>query len=162
MSYLDEWARNNLSPENQEKFFVEQKRIQEESEQSERWFFHPEEAIGFSDDQIQFLRDHNIAVSTAYIGMVRFYHKNRTIFQTSAMAGILNALPLNQDFKVDFDVLSIQAKEYLDFAMSISLEDLEKLLNVNLPLFGIDELDCFKKVILGLSNYELLVKSERG
>jgi len=44
MSYLDEWARENLNPEYQE-FFAEQAKIKEDCERIEQWHYRPEEAM---------------------------------------------------------------------------------------------------------------------
>ena len=146
MYYFEQWAKNNLTPEAQEKFFAEQDKIKKDSEDIERWIYRPEEAMGLSEAQIEFLHDHEIAISTAYIGMVRIYHENRTIFQTSAMASIANTLtaPEGEGIKTDYENLSSQVREYLDLLMSASPETQKKLLENNMPLFGAGELDQIK------------------
>lgn len=42
-----------------------------------------------SDEQRDFLTHHGIGLSDAYIGMLRAYHGNRTVWQTSAWGAIL-------------------------------------------------------------------------
>lgn len=137
--YMSDWARATLNPANQEKFFAEQERIRQDCERIEEWFYRTEQAMGLTDDQIAFLRQHEIVISTAYIGMVRLYIGNRTIFQTSAMSSIVNALfdgPVT-----DYEGLSSQVREYLGLLMSATPDVQAQLLCNNMPLFGDGELD---------------------
>lgn len=144
---LDQWARENLSPEYQKKFFAEQERIKEECEQIDRWLYHPEEAMNLTDEQRAFLLKHEIVVSTAYIGMVRLYIGNRTIFQTSAMASVINALSPEEGIKTEnYEGLSKQVHEYLNLVISALPEIQEKLLMNNMPLFGTGELDQIRAI----------------
>ena len=152
MTYLDQWAKENLSPENQEKFFAEQERIREDCERIEQWHYRPEEALKLTSEQIEFLQKHDITVSTAYIGMVRVYIGNRTIFQTSAMASIAKALfdrdELGSQSLIDYEGLTSQIHEYLNLLMSAPPEKQEKLLQNHMPLFGAGELDQIRAVLL--------------
>lgn len=154
MSYLDEWARANLSPEGQKKFFDEQERIREDCERIEQWHYRPEEAMKLTSEQVEFLRKHDITVSTAYIGMVRVYIGNRTIFQTSAMASIAKALferdELGSQSLIDYESLTSQMHEYLNLLMSATPETQEKLLQNNMPLFGSGELDQIRALCSGV------------
>jgi hypothetical protein len=149
---LDQWAKENLSPEYQQRFFAEQKRIEEYCKRIEQWHYRPEEAMKLSQEQKDFLRKHEIVVSTAYIGMVRFYIGNRTIFQTSAMASIANALfsddtrDESDQFLTDYDSLTNQVHEYLNLVMSASPEVQKKLLENHMPLFGSGELDAIRNM----------------
>lgn len=146
---MDDWARTNLSPENQVKFFAEQERIAKDCEQIEQWIYRPEEAMGLTSEQVEFLRKHEITVSTAYIGMVRLYIGNRTIFQTSAMSSIANAIFSSNEYggmTIDHESLAKQVHEYLDLVMSAPPETQEKLLNNHMPLFGAGELDQIRRI----------------
>ncbi len=140
MNDLDDWARTNLSPDGQNKFFAEQKRIAEDFERIEAWHYRPEEAMKLTPDQIDFLHKNEIAISTAYIGMVRFYRENRTIFQTSAMDSIAQAI-FDSRYIINFDGLTKQVHEYLNLLMSAPSEVQVQLLNRNVPLFGSGELE---------------------
>lgn len=141
MSDFDEWV-NTLSPESKQKFFAKQQQIKEDCERVEAWIYRPKEAMKLTPEQIAFLELKEIHISTAYIGMVRLYLDDRTIFQTSAMASIANALVLS-DWKPmnDYDDLTRQVHEYLNLLMSASPEIQDNLLNCHMPLFGAGELD---------------------
>ncbi len=149
MNYMEEWAKANLSPEGQQKFFEEQKKIVDDIVRIEAWHFRPEEAMNLTPEQIAFLRKHEIVISTAYIGMVRFYIGNRTIFQTSAMASIIDALS-NTEFGsksvIDYESLTRQTHEYLNLVMSAPEDVQARLLQNHMPLFGAGEMDQIREI----------------
>lgn len=145
MSYLDDWARSNLSPDGQNKFFAEQKNIAEDFERIEAWHYRPKEAMKLTPEQINFIDKNEIAISTEYIGMVRFYIGNRTIFQTSAMDSIAQAIFDSRCF-INFDSLTKQVHEYLNLLMSAPSEAQVQLLNRNVPLFGSGELEQVRAI----------------
>ena len=145
MNDLYDWARSNLSPDGQNKFFAEQKNIAEDFERIEAWFHRTEEAMKLTPDQLDFLHKNEIIISTAYIGMVRFYRGNRTIFQTSAMDSIVQAIFDSRDI-INFDGLTKQVHEYLNLLMSAPSEAQVQLLNRNVPLFSSGELEQVRAI----------------
>lgn len=56
-----------------------------------RWIYEPALAIGLSEEQRDFINNHNISISTTYIGMVRLIRNNRIIWQTSMSDAIFGA-----------------------------------------------------------------------
>lgn len=58
----------------------------------------------FSPEQRAFLAKHGIAISDGYIGMLRAYRENRTVWQTSAWQPIMAAMNCNmsgRQFPID-------------------------------------------------------------
>lgn len=68
----------------------------------------------FSPEQRAFLARHNVSCSDGYIGMLRAYVGNRTVWQTSSLTPILGAMSEGQGGpKVDWDGLNAQNCEQL-------------------------------------------------
>jgi len=141
--YLEDWAKANLSPESQEKFFTECDKIKRDSELLDKWLGPPEKAMDLTQEQINFVQKHNIYISMAYMGMVRISIDNNVIFQTSAMSAIgdalANTIDENQDL-INYDSLKKQTHKYLNYLMSAPPELQSKLFSVNMPLFADGEL----------------------
>jgi len=129
---LEEWARKNLSPERQEQFFAEQEEIRKDCERTDQWFNNTEDAMGLTAEQRLFIQEHDICISTAYVGMVRFYKDNRTIFQTSMFNLYKNKLG---GLLQDYDAMKKEVHEYLESIMTVTPEMREQMLETNLPLF---------------------------
>jgi len=135
MTDWKKWARDNLEPERQEEFFAELEEIKKDCERTEQWLNNTEEALGLTTEHKDFLHKHDIYISTAYIGMVRFYKDNRTIFQTTMFNLYENK---SGGLSQDYDNMTIEVHDYLNSIMSATPELQEQLLMTNLPLFGAD------------------------
>jgi hypothetical protein len=72
--------------------------------------------------QWTFLKKHDIGLSNAYIGMLRAYYQNRTIWQTSWTAPFL--APHNEYGGIDFGPIDAELKrqvhEWLGWLMGLS------------------------------------------
>lgn len=91
-----------------------------------------------TSEQWEFLSNHSIFLSNAYIGMLRAYYDNRTIWQTCWAAPFV--LPKNRHGGVDIYSLDAdltkQLHQWLDRIMKMSQEDLRDYLDhTNLHLF---------------------------
>ena len=98
---------------------------------STEWVMNPAKSIGLDQDILDKLE---LKISTAYIGMVRIYHKNRTVFQTCSFTPILNAaygVSLDPDYKS----LAAQTKSYIDKLINSSQDERSSLLNTHYSLF---------------------------
>lgn len=134
-----------MKPENQKKLLAEHERIKEECIRIEAWHMQPEEAMKLTPEQISFLRQHNITVSTAYMGMVRLYVGNSTIFQTSPMASIVRGLA--QVDVINYESLASQTHAYLNLLMNATPELQTRMLAIDMPLFGNGELDAIRDLL---------------
>lgn len=97
------------------------------------------ETHGVTPAQWAFLKSRDIYLSNAYIGMLRAYHQNRTIWQTDWTAPLL--APRNEVGGVDFGPLDAELKrqvhEWLGWLMGLPDAELEIYLKeTNLHLFG--------------------------
>lgn len=114
------------------------------------WVNTPALVMNLSENQQNFVRDQNIYICTAYIGMVRLYKDNRTIWQTSASKVICDAIEKSfepEDFsvkspktilentKADYQSLSLQCSDFLNKLMLMSEEERSIAFNTNMPLF---------------------------
>ncbi len=91
-----------------------------------------------TSEQWAFLKSHDISLSNAYIGMLRAYHGNRTIWQTSWMAPFF--APRNEVGGIDFAPinagLKTQLHEWIEHVMAMTTEDLTNYLrDTNLHLY---------------------------
>lgn len=84
-----------------------------------KWFFDPHVALGFDDAQLTFIDKHELYFSTAYIGMVRCYWHNKTIWQTSAYTTIINCIEESPDL-IDYISLSEQAQNFINMLMQMT------------------------------------------
>jgi hypothetical protein len=107
------------------------------------WIKTPAIAMNLSSDQQNFIRDQNIFISVGYIGMVRLYKDNRTIWQTSALKPISDIITRSFEPKgfsegivtdSDYQDLSIQCRNFLDELMTMSDEERQVVFNRNLSL----------------------------
>ncbi len=95
----------------------------------------------FTPEQRAFLARHDISCSDGYIGMLRAYHENRTVWQTSVWAPILSAMGEGSGGpKVDWDALKTVNREALHAWVNglIAMTDAEvtEALNVTVPFLS--------------------------
>ncbi len=94
----------------------------------------------FSPEQYTFLERHDIGCSDGYIGMLRAYCGNRTVWQTSAFAPIVAAIAGQGEVGIDIEAMNAQnlaqLHEWVNGLMSLSDEGVAERLNVHLPLFS--------------------------
>ncbi len=110
-----------------------------QSELIHNWVMKNGDGFGCDAKQLNFIKIHNLHFSTQYIGMVRCYKDNRTIWQTSCGVSLLGAIFEDRTFKIDFeksylktkdeyDRLSAQVRGFLDKLLELPEETLNELL----------------------------------
>lgn len=107
---------------------------------------NPRKGLKLSEEQIKYLDRNGIYVCTAYIGMVRLYYSNRTIFQTSAIAPIFDSLFAQENDSgltnvYDYESLTIQVHRFINALMGAPKDIQKKIYENNLPLFASGELE---------------------
>lgn len=114
------------------------------------WIYEPGRVMGLSDEQLAFIGNNSIHICTSYIGMVRLYKGNCTIWQTSVSRVIDDAISRSREPR-DFEMksseavladtrseyldLSKQCRDFIDELMSMSVSERDLVFNRNLPLF---------------------------
>lgn len=99
-----------------------------------RWIYEPALAIGLSEEQRDFINDHNINISTTYIGMVQLIRNNRIIWQTNAFDAIFEAVTepscgfksqktILDEAKHTQQRLTVQCRDFICSLMLMSEED---------------------------------------
>ena len=89
-------------------------------------------------EQNAFLAQHHVALSDGYVGMLRAYRDNRTVWQTSPMNVILGGIAQGQGGpKVDWDQLDLSNREQLrawvNELMTLSDAEVTTRLSVTVP-----------------------------
>lgn len=95
----------------------------------------------FSPEQRAFLARHDIGCSDGYIGMLRAYCGNRTVWQTSAWSPILGAMDEGGGgSKVDWNGLNRenlrQLHEWVNGLMALTDAEVAERLNVHVSLLS--------------------------
>lgn len=105
------------------------------------WMMEPEKTI-LSDEDRVFLKVNNVVLSTAYIGMVRAYCGNRTVWQTSSLAPFLRFCDPTQsyeerveDSRKGRECLVEQTREWVSALRDLTEEELWEYLSRHVPLF---------------------------
>lgn len=113
------------------------------------WMNTPALVMNLSENQQNFVRDQNIYICTAYFGMVRLYKDNHTIWQTSVLKVICDAIQKSyepksfyvkspktilEETKDDYQSLSLQCSDFLNKLMLMSEEERSIAFNRNTPL----------------------------
>ncbi len=97
--------------------------------------------LALTDAQSAFLQAHGISISDGYIGMLRAYKDNRTVWQTSALAVYVSAH--SQDISAylkEADVANpIALRAWIDELMALAPDELVTRLEVHVPLFSIHD-----------------------
>jgi hypothetical protein len=101
-----------------------------------RWIYEPTLAIGLSEEQRDFINNHNIYISTTYIGMVKLIRDKRIIWQTNAFDAIFEAATEsfcgfeNKSHKTILDKtkhtqqrLAVQCRDFINNLIFMSEED---------------------------------------
>lgn len=96
------------------------------------------ETHGVTPEQWAFLNLHEIGLSNAYIGMLRAYNQNRTIWQTDWLAPF--CAPRNEHGGIDFGPIDAELKrqvhEWLGWLMGLSSAERDVYLReTNLHLY---------------------------
>lgn len=101
--------------------------------------------IGLDAGQIAFLKRHDIIISTQYIGMIRMYYQNRTIWQSSGALEAASALKSQMDLPMSYSesfrqawehhqALAALVRDYLDRLMLMSPDDRAQAMGVHVGL----------------------------
>lgn len=100
--------------------------------------------LALSDEQREFVTHHKIGLSLAYVGMIRAYHGNRTVWQTSAWGPILGAYDAKDSpdgMKGWFEENDLQIRRqlhaWLDDLMAQSEDEIARRLEDHVPLFSV-------------------------
>jgi hypothetical protein len=97
--------------------------------------------LRLTPEEKRFLDEYNICISDAYLGMLRAYRLNKTIWQTSAMDVFLSLYPGigGEEYKkwqaANNDSLRKQLHDWLSKIMVLSTDDLERVFENNYHLF---------------------------
>lgn len=92
---------------------------------SEDWVFRPNQAIGFDSYQTSIIKKYDLQFSTGYIGMVRCYYKNKNIWQTSVLGGLVKS---GYGYDIDYEGLSKQTRDFVNQLFLMEETDLENFL----------------------------------
>lgn len=99
------------------------------------WYGIPKE---LEPELKEFMELHGLAFSSGYIGMLRCYRKNLTVWQTSSIApiraanegrNIMDSLPTDEQ-------LASAGREFLRAAMAMPPDELERRFEEHVPLFS--------------------------
>jgi hypothetical protein len=97
-----------------------------------------EKRFGLTDEQREFVKAHELGLSDAYIGMLRVYCGNRTVFSTSAAKVIMGCAAQGQGGpKVDWAALEQnnrkQFQTWIRNLMTLSEPEIAERLSVHIP-----------------------------
>jgi hypothetical protein len=91
------------------------------------WIMDSMGSMQLTADDLAFLKQHDLCISTAYIGMVRVYaNRNRCIAQSSAWASMLSASDQSFDLVKMIPHLREQTQQYVARLRAMSAADLER------------------------------------
>ena len=103
------------------------------------WVTDIPKAAKFSDQQIAFLTENKIVLSGGYVGMIRAYFGNRTIWQTSCCRVLAQAV-FGEGGKLPVDNINKDNREalqnWVNEMMGLDKEELGKRLGTHVPLFS--------------------------
>lgn len=85
-----------------------------------------------SDEQKIFLREHDIHISGAYVGMVRAYRNNKVIWQTSCMENMIYIMSIRRT--VSEERLFDELNKWISHMMTLPKIELEKIFEQNIGL----------------------------
>lgn len=106
----------------------------------DQWISDPETYAGLTDEDKAFLREHDIVISSAYIGMVRAYRKNEetgyshVIWQTSCAMNLFSVM--GDGSPIDQDELASQLRNWVYWLRNLSEAGLRRVFDQNIGLLS--------------------------